>query len=283
MAQTDNKFTAFWMDTSTAPWTPLTWLSATILIKLAESPYTVVVNNESMTDIWNGDYIYEYTGYDSNKNYIYHCNPGATAYIESGVTDKRLDHIDRNLSDIQWWGGLSVNLSGVTGSITKLDKSIKKLIEEEHNKTRTLIETKDNDTKSHIDIVKTDIIDTINDIEIPDESDLSDVIGWIGVLKARFTKLSEWLKVEQKKELENKDSENDKKLSELQGKIDDMEEVFKDMEEIKGSEITEKQKLIEDMEQTAQEIIDDLEKEKVKIKEETERQTKDKLISSLSE
>lgn len=104
MAQIDNKFSAFWMDTSTAPWTPITWLSATILIKLAESPYTVVVNNEAMTDIGNWDYIYEFTAYDSSKNYIYHCNPWATAYIESWVTDKRLDHIDKNLSDISvWW------------------------------------------------------------------------------------------------------------------------------------------------------------------------------------
>lgn len=60
MAQIDNIFTAFWMDTSTAPGTPLTGLSATILIKLAESPYTVVVNNEDMTDIGNGDYIYTF-------------------------------------------------------------------------------------------------------------------------------------------------------------------------------------------------------------------------------
>jgi len=104
MAQIDNKFSAFWMDTSSAPWTPITWLSATILIKLAESPYTVVVNNEAMTDIGNWDYIYEFTAYDSTKNYIYHCNPWATAYIESWVTDKRLDHIDKNLSDISvWW------------------------------------------------------------------------------------------------------------------------------------------------------------------------------------
>jgi hypothetical protein len=42
--------------------------------------------------------------------------------------------------------------------------------------------------------------------------------------------LSEWLKTEQKKEMDSKDMENNGKLSELQKKIDDMEEVFEEME-----------------------------------------------------
>ena len=50
MPQIDNKFSAFFMDTTTAPGTPLTGLSATIIIKEADSPYTKVVDGEAMTN-----------------------------------------------------------------------------------------------------------------------------------------------------------------------------------------------------------------------------------------
>ncbi len=175
MAQIDNKFSAFWMDTSTAPWTPITWLSATILIKLAEDPYTVVVNNEPMTDIWNWDYIYEFTWYDSSKNYIYHCNPWATAYIESGVTDKRLDHIDKNLSDISvWWnpyiewiGWIKEWIQKVANKVeSKWNEIIKKIQETEWQIIKTFPEYKEpvvNVTTEKIDT--TEFINAIKEIK----------------------------------------------------------------------------------------------------------------------
>jgi len=56
------------------------------------------------------------------------------------------------------------------------------------------------------------------------EPDLSSINEWIWILKQRFTKLSEWLKIEKKKEMEEKG-----KLSESKKLIDEMEEVAKEI------------------------------------------------------
>ena len=158
-------------------------------------------------------------------------------------------------------------------------------MKDENKKLKEFITKENNETNSHIDIAKDTIITTIEGIEMPEikETDLSDIVSGIGVLKQRFTKLSEWLKTEQKKEMESKDMENEGKLSELQSKIDEMEEAFEEMQNLSKSELDEKQKLIDDMEETAKEIMEELEKEKVVNKETTEKEIKDKLISSLSE
>lgn len=90
MSQINNKFTAKWIDTTTAPWVPLTGLSAVITIREASAPYTIVVNEEPMVEVGGGWYIYEYSWYNSTKDYLYDCNPVATAYIESWVTSQSI-------------------------------------------------------------------------------------------------------------------------------------------------------------------------------------------------
>ncbi len=61
-----------------------------------------------------------------------------------------------------WWGGwFSVNLSGVTWSITNLQKNLTEKIEK-------IPQIDLNEIKSHIDIAKNDVIDKINSIEIPE-------------------------------------------------------------------------------------------------------------------
>ena len=144
--QKDNKFTAFWMDTTTAPWTPLTGLSATILIKLAIYPYTVVVNNEPMTDIGNGDYIYIFDGYSSEQDYIYHCSPWATAFIQNGQTDSRQDYLDKSITEIAvWWNPYITGIGGIQKWIQKIvDK-----VEEKWNEViKEIEESKDEIIKS---------------------------------------------------------------------------------------------------------------------------------------
>lgn len=274
--QIDKLFTSIWYNTTTWPWTPLTGLSATITIR-DKNTNSIVVNNQAMTEIGLWEYDYTFTTMDWTKAYSYVMNPNSTlAYVTTWFVDPRMANIDGAITDIRVGGW--VNLSGVTGSINEL----KRKIEEEEANTRWLIDSHYNDTNSHIDIVKNDIVDTINSIE-QNETDISGIVEWIGILKARFTNLQKWLKEEQKKEMECKDMENEGKISELQQKIDDMEEAFQEMEWLKWSELEEKQKLIDDMELTAQEIIDQLEKEKVVNKDTTEKEIKDKLISSLSE
>jgi len=269
---------------------PLVWWSPTVLLVNAGAN-SVVLNNQPMTEITAMPWAY-YNSYEleSSIDYIGLYDPHNTDYLPS--VDKLFipassgwsggwlttEEHDKLMSITSW---ASFDVSGITGSIWKLNKSISTKIEEEHKKTRTLIETKDNETNSHIDVAKESIITTIGTIET--DVDLTTVTEWIGVLKQRFTKLSDWLKTEQKKEMESKDMENEGKLSELQSKIDEMEEAFEEMQNLSKSELDEKQKLIEDMEETAKEIMEELEKEKVVNKEATEKEIKDKLISSLSE
>ena len=134
MAQINNKFTAYWIDTTTAPWTPLTWLSATITIREATSPYAVVVNSQSMDEIWGWWYIYTYSWYDSTKDYIYDCNPWTSlAFIESWVTSQSIwnDDIAMN-SSIVWsfWNKFSTYW-GVSHVIREIEKWWKWFTEEE--------------------------------------------------------------------------------------------------------------------------------------------------------
>lgn len=155
MSQQNNKFTAFWMDTTTAPWTPLTGLSATINIR--DVNWNLVVDNQPMTELWGGHYVYTFAWYNPAVDYVYDCNPGATAYRESGVTD----NIEQLISEIRWgFWWFSINYGAINSHTTKKVNEIK----EEFTK----ITPDYSEIKSHIDVAKTDIIDTIESIEIPE-------------------------------------------------------------------------------------------------------------------
>jgi len=158
MAQQNNKFTAFWMDTTTAPWTPLTGLSATINIRDVSG--NLVVNNQPMTELWGGHYIYTFTGYNPAVDYVYDCNPWATAYIESWVTN----NIEQLISEIRVWGGWSFNISGIQ---TTIRNSRDSLITEMDKRQSEIIK-QFNETNSHIDVAKDDILNKIEGIEIPE-------------------------------------------------------------------------------------------------------------------
>jgi hypothetical protein len=272
MAQIDNTFTAFFLDTTTSPWTPLTGLSATFnLVNLDNN--SVMVNDRPMIEVWGWFYKYVYNIFDPNVNYWWTADPNsASAFIISGVT--QLPSGARGGSGIGWVS---------TEQIKSLEKSFETKLAQIWEKIN--IPSDFSEIKSHIEIANKEVIDTIKAVEIPElpKLDISPITEWIWVLKARFTNLAKFLKEEQKQEMEGKDRENEGKMSELQSKIDQMEEAFEEMEGMKGSELDEKQKLIEDMEKTAQEIMEELEKEKVVNKEATEKEIKDKLISSLSE
>lgn len=150
------------MDTSTAPWTPLTGLSATIKIK--ESPWgAIVVNDVAMTDIGDGWYEYVFTGYNPARDYTYTCNPWATAYIDSWVTD----NLQQLISEIRGFGGwFSVNYSAINNHVTKKIWELRKdLINPEDI---TEIKTTLNEIDSHIELAKDETIGKIESIEIPE-------------------------------------------------------------------------------------------------------------------
>ena len=273
MAQLNNKFTAFWMDTTTAPWTPLTGLSATINIR--DVNWNLVVDNQPMTELWGWHYVYTFVDYNKAVDYVYDCNPWATAYRESGVTN----NIEQLISEIRTGGGgWFINYQAINSHTTSKVNELK----EELVKLPKMIEDWFNETSSHIDLAKDEVIATIDTIEIP-KADMSEITLWIGVLKQRFTKLSEFLRKESDMEKEGMKKELESKIEEIEQAYEDMQKLHSEEIESKTSELSEKEKLIAEMEETAQEIMEVLEEEWKVNKDEVEKEVKDKIISSLSE
>lgn len=188
--QIDNKFSAIWYDTTTAPWTPLTGLSATIIIRRKDTNI-IVVNNEAMTEVSLWEYDYTYTGMIPNIPYSYVMNPNSyLAFIETWFIDPRISNLDKSVSDVLATGGYN-NMSWVTTSISNLSKKIKEvkdIVEENGNKI--------DDTKNLVsNIEKLDIqpiIDKIDSIEIIEqkENDLSPIISSLSTIKRQNTKLN---------------------------------------------------------------------------------------------
>jgi hypothetical protein len=54
-----------------------------------------------MTELGGGWYIYKFNAYNTAVDYLYDCNPGATAYRESGVTT----NIQQLISEVRGSGG----------------------------------------------------------------------------------------------------------------------------------------------------------------------------------
>ena len=244
------------MDTTTAPWTPLTSLSPTITIK--KSPWgAIVVNAEAMTDIGDGWYEYVFSDYTASQDYTYACNPNhSRCYIESGVTD----NLAQLISEVRGWGGGSINIQGIQTTIRNTWERVIEEVKKQHDETRGVIESANNDTKSHIDIANWELSSKIESIEIP-ETDLSDINKSLGVVKAQLTKAVS----AKDKEIEQVKKEYEGKLKEKEDEIEDLEETYKELEDNTGKEIeekvSEKQQLIDELEETAQELMDEYEKE----------------------
>ncbi len=134
-----------------------------------------------------------------------------------------------------------------------------KKIEDEHEKTRELIVKENNETNSHIELAKSGTIRTIESIE-QDETDTSDIIAGIGVIKAQNTKLAKYLKGEDEKEKAEMEK-NHKKM------IDDMESAYSEMEKENGKIIEEKESEKINIMKDADEIIQAIEDEKIEISE----------------
>jgi len=256
MAQIDNVFTAFWMNTATAPWTPLTGLSATITI--IDDTWVVVINAEAMTNLGVGWYKYIFTSMDVNKNYLYTCNPWVTAYIDSGVTDKRMNNIDSAISDMRVGGGWSVNLSGVTASISNIWKRIDKSQEEIIAK----IESSQEEIENKIDSEKLDIspiLDKIDSIEIPEYcNDEKEAKKSNKILTALNKKVSGYID----KEKSQNEQEMQEKMEEHMKLMDEMEIAYWEMEKENQSEKS-------DILESADDIIAELEKEKTNARKDT--------------
>lgn len=236
----DNYIAEQFIDPTTAPWTPLTGITATITIwSVVNWVKTKVIDDASCTNDWEGYYSYLFTDMQPSTFYMYEIVPSATAYRVSGWIDYRMEKIDANISDMSvgWgWGG---NYSqAIQTALSNAKTALEKKIEEEHSKTRLFIEWENNDTNSHIELAKWEINDKIDSIPT---TDLSDLNKSLGVARQQLTKLSEYLRKDAENEKKELEKEYEGKISELESTIDGIEAMF---EEFKGMSEEEKKTLL---------------------------------------
>jgi hypothetical protein len=223
-----------------------------------------------MTEIGLGEYDYTFTAMDATRPYSYVMNPNSTsAYVVTGFVDPRLAFIDKSVSDIAVGGGGGYSSQAIQTSIGNIGRKIDKKIEDEHEKTRNLITKEFNETNSHIDVAKTDVINTIDGIELP-EVDTTDIIKGIGTIKAQNTKLANYLKGEEEKEKAEMMKMHKKMM-------DDMEKAYEEMEKENQTIIWEKEKEKESLLEDANEVIQAIEEEKIEISEKNKSEIIDKI------
>lgn len=246
------------MDTSTAPWTPLTGLSATITIQEVEAPYTVVVNDEPMTEMWGGNYIYIFTAMSLSKEYTYTMNPWATAFIESGVTNNTLyQWIQEN----RWWwgGGFSINYQAInshtTSKVNELKEELDKKIKEIPQVSLQNVEDTLNEIVSQNDIANAKIIDRIDSSET---EICSDIVRKTKELKEDNVKTRNLVRKKSEKVVKYAEKQLDRQEKTDKMIEDEANEIEKDLEKI----FTQEADMIEkDLEDQYKMEADDIEKE----------------------
>lgn len=194
--------------------------------------------------------------------YIYEIVPSATAYRSGGYVDYRMQNLSMDVADIRGGGGgFSVNYSAINSHTTSKSTELKKYIDEKVDilkENHKEIYDKVNETDSHIELAKDEVIDTIKAIETQ-EIDEKEAKKAIKLIQGVDKKLTSYIESESSE----KSQEDEKEMK--------IEELIKKLEK--------NETLIEDMEKTAQEIIDELEKER----ENAKTLAKKDIISSLSE
>lgn len=246
------------MDTSTAPWTPLTGLSATITIQEVEAPYTVVVNDEPMTEMWGGNYIYIFTAMSLSKEYTYTMNPWATAFIESGVTNNTLyQWIQEN----RWWwgGGFSINYQAInshtTSKVNELKEELDKKIKEIPQVSLQNVEDTLNEIVSQNDIANAKIIDRIDSSET---EICSDIVRKTKEIKEDNVKTRNLVRKKSEKVVKYAEKQLDRQEKTDKMIEDEANEIEKDLEKI----FTQEADMIEkDLEDQYKMEADDIEKE----------------------
>ena len=156
---TDNRFLAYFLDTTTPPWTPLTGLSATMtIIELGNN--TVVVDNEPMREVWQGFYEYVYNNYQPNLDYAWAANPNsASAFIVSGWTELPV------WARFRWGGWWESN-----EYLKTFEKSLTKKLTQVWEK---LNEKKVEKEEKEIDF--TPILDRIDAIKMPEPTKIEEI------------------------------------------------------------------------------------------------------------
>lgn len=255
---------------------PLTDPAVTVSVTLANmNNDTKVLDNATMTASvsFTGAFRHLYT-VDTEIDYMAYYSCSDSNYTAS--IDKLF------IPAHSLWGGWgwSINLSGITGSINNLQKAITKQISE-------IPQVDLSEIKSHIDVAKTDIIDTIESIEIP-ESKLEEkeakkavkllttldkkVSGYIdsemsdkeelGAISREFNRLEmEDAMKEKEKEIEHKKRKEEEEKMEAEQDEKLLEEIKAEFAKADGKEKEDKRKELE-------KELEEIEKEKKEIEKE---------------
>ena len=231
MAQQDKLFTAFFLDTTTAPWVPLEGLSATITITEIDGG-AVVVNGEAMQEVGGGWYKFIFEEMNAKKDYLYACSPNSLlAFIETWVTDKRLNNIDLEISAI-WRGAWAFNYQGIYSQFTTLKKELENKIDDINleeikekidEATSTLFI--DNEKKAY------EVVDDINKATMKMEEERKKEKEKMERKEKKEKENKEKLEREKKEEEEKKEREEIlSTLEEMDNKLDEIKKIREDID-----------------------------------------------------
>ena len=270
----DNYIAEQFIDPATAPWTPLTGITATITIwSVVNWVKTKVIDDASCTNDGEGYYSYLFTDMQPSTFYMYEIVPSATAYRVSGWIDYRMQNLSVDVATIRWGGGgFSINYGTIQNSIYNARD---KLLEEiGKGKTETLDAI--SETNSHIDLAKDETIGKIDSIEIPEakleEKEAKKVLKLVTSVDKKLTSYID-------SEMKEKDEINQITAEFTKQEIEDrkqeklrMEEERKMEEEKKRKEEEEQKKEEELMKAIEEEVKDEFEKQDEMEKEEKKKE-----------
>lgn len=283
MAQLNNTFTYSALDTSTAPWTPITGLTNVRfnLFKINRNSswvvtsWTQVVTDWLCVEIGWGGYAYTYTWYSPSLEYYYYITPNdSRCYVEQGATDP----IEQLISEVRGgWGGGSINISGIQTTIRNARDTIVQEIGKAKDETLTSI----SETNSHIDIAKWEITDKIESIEIPEleEKEAKKVLKIV-------TDTSKTLKSYIDSEMKEKDDIKEISSEFLKLEKEEKEREMKEKEEEKMKEEEDKRKEEEEKKKEAEndaKLLEEIQKEFDAMEEEDKQEKKKELEQELKE
>lgn len=270
----DNYIAEQFIDPTTAPWTPLTGITATITIwSVVNWVKTKIIDDASCTNDWEGYYSYLFTDMQPSTFYMYEIVPSATAYRVSGWIDYRMENLSVDVATIRWGGGgFSINYGTIQNSIYNARD---KIVEEMEKKK---VETLDaiSETNSHIEVAKDETIGKIESIEIPEakleEKEAKKVLKLVTSVDKKLTSYID-------SEMKEKDEINQITAEFTKQEIEDrkqeklrMEEERKMEEEKKRKEEEEQKKEEELMKAIEEEVKDEFEKQDEMEKEEKKKE-----------
>lgn len=252
MPKIDNKFTAYFIDTTTAPWTPLTGLSPTINIR--ETNGSLVVNEQAMVELGGWHYIYTFVWYNAYTDYLYDINPNDDrAFIQSWVTTDW--SLNKWLAEINgWFAGFYVNYDAINSHTTRKVNEVKESIKEIKLEPQNL-EPLFKRVSDDISLAKDDIIDTIWEIEFDEKEakklaqELKKVdkklTDYIEDIKDDKTKIKEIADEFLKLELEDEKMEKEKELAEKKKEQEITQQIEEEFEKLEQEEKEEEKKELE--------------------------------------